>query len=178
VSSKIEDNDLERQTVFLWQFYRTHELITDVKSGLNFKRRGFQKILAAALDGDIEEVVVLHRDRLVRFAFDLIEFLLEDSGARLVVHHDEDSASTNDDELADDLLSVVHVFMARKNGARAAHRKRCRKATRDQGKTPSQKARKGVRTNEGDRHGGMAYRNIIQKFILKKWMGTARWTCN
>lgn len=128
VSSAKQKEDLKRQQDILQQLYPNHELVSDIGSGLNFKRRGFQRILAAALDGDLEEVVVMYRDRLCRFALDLVETIFAHTGTRLVVHSNEDRPHSDTEELADDLLSIVNVFVARKNGLRASRNKRRRKA--------------------------------------------------
>ena len=54
--------------------YPGHRVITDVASGVNFKRPGLRALLDAIHRGNVKEVVVLHRDRLARFALDLLEY--------------------------------------------------------------------------------------------------------
>ena len=51
------------------QEYPDHELITDIGSGINWKRKGLKKILEQTMLGNVEQVVVADRDRLCRFAF-------------------------------------------------------------------------------------------------------------
>jgi len=98
------------------QKFPQHEIITDVGSGINFKRPGLQTILEYAMCGDVEEVVVAYRDRLARIATDLIEWILKSKGCRLVVLHQ--TVGSVESDLADDLLAIVNVFCCRANGRR------------------------------------------------------------
>lgn len=117
VSSKKQLPDLNRQTKQLNSFYPTHERITDCASGINFKRKGLQTILESAIQGTLSEVVVAHRDRLSRFAFELIKWIIEYKGAKLIVLDEEIHKST-EQELAEDLLSIVHIYTCRQMGKR------------------------------------------------------------
>jgi putative resolvase len=88
--------------------------ITDIGSGINWKRKGFQKILELAMLGELEEIVVAHRDRLCRFAFELVEFIFQKNNVRLVVL-DRNDYKSGEAKLADDILSIVHVYSCRRN---------------------------------------------------------------
>ena len=74
--------------------------------------------------GDIETVVVMHRDRLARFGVELIEWILRKNGTQLLVQSHPNETEGNDRgeeaELVDDMLSIVNVFVARNNGRRSA----------------------------------------------------------
>ena len=131
VSSAHQRADLRRQVEDLQSRFPTHEVIQDVGSGLNFKRRGFQALLERVYAGDVEEVVVAHADRLCRFGRELVEFVFDKSGTRLVVCDLRRRASSTA-ELADDLLSVATVFVARENGLRSASKRRMRKRRREE----------------------------------------------
>ena len=117
VSSKKQMDDLGRQTDFLRSKFPDHELVTDIGSGINWKRKGLKTILERCLSGDVSEVVVAHRDRLCRFAFELIDFILLQSGVKLLVYNEETEKSS-DQELAEDLLSIIHVYSCRNMGRR------------------------------------------------------------
>lgn len=117
VSSKKQMDDLDRQKDFLQSKYPNHIMVTDIGSGIHWKRKGLKTILEQSLRGDVEEIVVAHRDRLCRFAFELLEFILQESGCKLVVHDEEHHKST-DEELAEDLLSIIHVYSCRNMGRR------------------------------------------------------------
>lgn len=117
VSSSGQRDDLERQVECLRQRYPNHSVIQDVGSGLNFTRKGLQTILELAMRRDLEEVVVAAPDRLARFGVELIEYIIELSGARLVVLDRTDHKS-KEQELAEDLMSIIHVFNCRQMGKR------------------------------------------------------------
>jgi predicted site-specific integrase-resolvase len=117
VSSTGQKDDLERQATFMQERFPTHRIIRDIGSGINFKRRGLLQVLDLANRGLVDEVVVAHRDRLCRFAFDLVEWMLRAKGVRLLVL-DQQNDSAPGSELADDLMAIVQVFSCRANGRR------------------------------------------------------------
>ena len=97
--------------------YPDAEIVSDVGSGLNFKkRRGLLSILERVHQGDKLTVVVTYRDRLARFGTELIETLLERNGGELVVLNQRDLSP--EEELTADLISILTVFGARVNGLR------------------------------------------------------------
>lgn len=128
VSSESQRADLERQEGDLRAQFPDHRIISDVGSGLNWKRKGFNEILDLCFSGDIEEVAIARKDRLCRFGYELLETVFTKLNVRLVVLH-ESAGDPDDDtrELSDDLLSIVTVFVARNNGKRAAENRRFRK---------------------------------------------------
>lgn len=123
VSTKKQLDDLSRQAEYLRQpGYESYILIKDIGSGINFKRKGIQTILDACIQGNIGEVVVAHRDRLCRFAFDLIQAFIEKAGGKITVLDNEEGMSENK-ELADDLMAIIHIFNCRQMGRRSYSRK-------------------------------------------------------
>ena len=72
VSSPKQKEDLKRQVDYMKKEYPYHEIITDVASGLNYEREGLKKLLAYAMEGELEEVVIAYKDRLCRIGYDLI----------------------------------------------------------------------------------------------------------
>jgi putative resolvase len=122
VSSSGQKEDLERQVEYFRTKYPHYEIVRDIGSGINFKRKGFNSILDSALKGDIGEVVVTHRDRLCRFGFELIQRVIESGNGKIVVL-DQEQASP-EKELVDDLISIITVFSARLYGLRSHSIKR------------------------------------------------------
>jgi predicted site-specific integrase-resolvase len=122
VSSVKQSEDLQRQIAFLQASHPHHEIIKDIGSGLNFKRRGLGSILDAAFAGNVSEIVVAHRDRLCRFGFDLLKQIFAKLEVSITVLSDQ-SVQEPTSELADDLLSIITVFTARYYGSRK-YRKR------------------------------------------------------
>ena len=90
VSTYSQRDDLERQVEFLRSKYPRAEVISEVGSGLNFKRKKFLKILERICSHDISTLVVAYSDRAVRFGFPLIEWLCQQNGVKLVVLNKRD----------------------------------------------------------------------------------------
>ena len=116
VSSVKQKADLERQVNFLRSIYPEAEVIRDIGSGLNYKRKGLRTILERIVKGDRLQVVVAHRDRLARFGNEIIKYLLEQNGGELVVL--DDTACSPEEEITQDILSILHVFSCRMPGLR------------------------------------------------------------
>lgn len=116
VSSVGQKADLESQIKYLRERYPEHEIVKDIGSGLNFKRKGFKAILESAIKGDIEEIVVSYRDRLCRFGFELIEWIVSNGKGKILVLNDDKGSPQ--EELVGDLLSIITVFSARVHGLR------------------------------------------------------------
>ena len=128
VSTRKQLDDLESQIARLKARYPDHAVFSDCASGLNFKRKGLLSLLQLAFAGRLQLVRVAHRDRLCRFAFDLLEHVFREHGAAILVESCDLPASA-ERELAEDVLAVVTVFGARLHGARRAGRRRRALAT-------------------------------------------------
>lgn len=71
VSSGKQKDDLARQVAYMRQQFEDADIVQDVGSGLNFKRKGLQSILRRIMQGDKFTLIVAHRDRLCRFGIEL-----------------------------------------------------------------------------------------------------------
>jgi putative resolvase len=123
VSTRKQLDDLQSQIRELSSKYPTHVVFSDCASGLNFKRKGLISLLQLAFEHRLQLVRITHRDRLCRFAFDLLEFVFNFHGAKIIVEANDIPPSA-ERELAEDVLSVITVFGARLYGARSAGRRR------------------------------------------------------
>lgn len=119
VSSHSQRDDLDRQIEFLREKYPNAELVSEIGSGLNFKRRKFLKILERICASDISTLVVAYADRAVRFGFPLIEWLCQQNGVKLLVLNQRNLSP--EAELVEDILSILHCFSARLYGLRKYH---------------------------------------------------------
>ena len=124
VSCRKQKDDLERQISDLSAKYPNHIVYKEIGSGINFKREQLYRILDLSFKGLVSEVVVAHRDRLCRIAWEHFEWLFNRLGVKLVVESNEISEQSPNEELADDLMSIVHVFACRHYGARRKIRKK------------------------------------------------------
>lgn len=123
VSSIGQKNDLERQKEELKNNYPNHFLIEDIGSGINLTKRGLMKIIELAIEGKIEELVILHKDRLARFGFELIEHLIKkySNGKIIIVNKKEEIEP--EEEMVKDVLQIMNVFVAKMNGKRKYKKK-------------------------------------------------------
>jgi predicted site-specific integrase-resolvase len=117
VSSYKQMDDLERQKAFFRFKFPDHDLVADIGSGINWKRKGLKTILEQSMQGKISQIVVAHRDRLCRFAFELLESIFKINGVELLVL-DEETHQSSQSELADDILSIIHIYSCRAMGKR------------------------------------------------------------
>ncbi len=116
VSGIGQKEDLNRQANFLKEQFPEHTLIKDVGSGLNYKRKGLKTILDYAIKGVIGQVVVAYKDRLCRFGFELIKYIIEESGGEVLVLNC--IKSSPEEEMVRDLTSIIHIFSCRLYGIR------------------------------------------------------------
>jgi predicted site-specific integrase-resolvase len=128
VSSNHQKEDLDRQIKLLQETYKEAEIISDIGSGLNFERKGFKTLLERINNREVEKVVVTYKDRLCRFGYELIEWILKKSNTELMVLNKlSNSDEFGTSKLAEDLLAVTTVFVARNNGNRSAKYRKQRK---------------------------------------------------
>ncbi|NET42409.1 IS607 family transposase [Okeania sp. SIO2B3] len=122
VSSHDQKDDLDRQKIVLeaycaqqgWSF----EVISDLGSGLNYRKKGLIKLIKLICSDQVERLVLTHKDRLLRFGSDLIFTLCEIFGTEVVmINRSEDS--TFEEVLAQDVIEIITVFSARLYGSRS-----------------------------------------------------------
>ncbi len=123
VSSKKQEKDLKRQVDLMKKKYPEHNIIKDIGSGLNMKRKGLLELIQLAINGKLEEVVVTYKDRLARFGYDLIEWIIEtySKGKIKVINKKEEE--TPEDEITKDILQIMNVYVAKINGRRSRKNK-------------------------------------------------------
>jgi putative resolvase len=117
VSSPHQRKDLARQAEYLQNLYPGCQIIQDIGSGLNFKRKGLYKLVKLVFAGEVDEVIVAYRDRLCRFAFDFFEWLFSLFSTKIVVSNSMLNGSKSS-EITEDLLAIIQVFSARLQGMR------------------------------------------------------------
>jgi predicted site-specific integrase-resolvase len=135
VSTKKQDDDLQRQIARAKSDYPDYEIISDLGSGLNWQRKGLNTILEYTMQRNLGELVVFHRDRLSRFGFDLLKKIITLSGGKVTVtDNDETKYESRSSELAEDLMSIIHIYSCREMGRRRYKSKK-NKVVSDSGST-------------------------------------------
>ena len=122
VSSSDQKEDLQRQIQNVSQYCIANgyqfQVISDLGSGLNYNKKGLRELMELICSNQIERIVVNYKDRLIRFGFELIEQLCSIYHVRIeVINLTEDK--TYEEELVEDVLSVITVFSVKLYGARS-----------------------------------------------------------
>jgi len=122
VSSQSQSPDLKNQKKALARFCAVSKMppdlwIEDIGSGLNYKRKGFNRLLEMVESGSIHTIIIAHKDRLVRFGYEWFRAFCQKHGARIFVMEDE--SLSPEEEMVKDLMVIVHCFSCRLYGLRS-----------------------------------------------------------
>lgn len=122
VSTRAQKPDLLNQVKALEQHSedKTIEIdlwLQDIGSGLNYKRKQFNRLMELVERGRVAVILIAHRDRLVRFGFEWFELFCERHGTKIIVMNAK--TLSPEKEMIEDLLAIVTVFAARFHGLRS-----------------------------------------------------------
>lgn len=120
VSSKKQADDLARQAQLMENYLtskgKPFKIIQSVGSGINYKNPNLHELIRMVVNKEVDTVYVLYKDRLVRFGFELLEFLFNEFGVSIeIINQHFESAQ---EELVTDLIQIITVFSAKLNGKR------------------------------------------------------------
>lgn len=126
VSNAGQKDDLANQVEFLRNYANgkgiiLDEVITDIGSGLNYKRKKWNQLLDSIMSNEIDTVYITYKDRFIRFGYDWFEKLAHKFNTQIVVLNNPDLSPT--EELTEDLVSIIHVFSCRIYGLRKYKKK-------------------------------------------------------
>ena len=121
VSTRNQKEDLQNQVTFLRQFCNAKGMIVDqcigeYGSGLNYNRKKWNQLLEKVMEQKIKTIVVTHQDRFIRFGYDWFERFCEKFHTTIVIVNNEELSPQ--EELVQDMLSILHVFSCRLYGLR------------------------------------------------------------
>ena len=121
MSSHKQKDDLERQienvkTYMIAKGY-SFDVITDIGSGINYNKKGLNQLIDMITNSEVEKIVILYKDRLLSFGFEMIENLCNKYGTTIEII--DNTENTEEQELARDLIQIVTVFSCRLQGKRA-----------------------------------------------------------
>lgn len=122
VSSNKQKDDLERQVQRIQDFcaargWRVDKIVKEIAFGVNDERPKLIKILT---DPSVCRIIVEHKDRLTRVGYNYIDVLIRQRGVEVVVIN---LANTDNDDLLQDLATIIYSFCARLYGKRRAKHK-------------------------------------------------------
>ena len=128
VSGHDQKKDLETQSKALEDFalkqnFDYFELIKDLGPGLNCKKKGLKKLVDKIIRGEVERIILTHRDRLLRFGMDLLFQICAYHNTEIYILNDE---TTNDfnAKLVSEIIEIVTVSAARLYGKRSHQNRR------------------------------------------------------
>lgn len=117
------DNQKEKVKEFCISAGYTIDIIyEDFGSGMNFKRKNFLKLLNDVFDKKVERLIIYHKDRLVRFGFELFEYLSQKFDFEIIII-DQEETKDSQKEFVGDLISIIHYFSMKLYGSRSYKKK-------------------------------------------------------
>ena len=121
VSSSKQKDDLVRQVknlkLYLLSKGKPFDIITDIGSGINYNKKELQSLIKSISADEVEKVVVLYKDRLLRFGFELVEYIASLHNCEIEVV--DNSQKSEQQELVEDLVQIITVFSCKLQGKRA-----------------------------------------------------------
>lgn len=121
VSSNKQKDDLERQIenmkLYLTAQGKPFEIISDIGSGINYKKNGLKELIKRISQNKVEKVVVLYKDRLLRFGFELVEYIASLYYCDIEII--DNTEKSEQQELVEDLAQIITVFSCKLQGKRA-----------------------------------------------------------
>lgn len=126
VSSAAQKPDLINQRRVLEEFIVARglanvEFIEEVGGGLNFKRKKFLTLMEDLGRREVKILILAHRDRLTRFGFEWFEHYAKAQGCEVLVLNQE--RLSPEQEMVQDLMTIVHCFSSRLYGLRNYRKK-------------------------------------------------------
>ena len=121
VSSHKQKDDLERQIenvkTYLIAKGQPFEIISDIGSGINYKKKGLKELIKLITQNKVEKVVILYKDRLLRFGFELVEYIASLYNCEIEIM--DNTEKSEQQELVEDLVQIITVFSCKLQGKRA-----------------------------------------------------------
>ena len=121
VSTRNQKDDLKNQTEFLKQFCNARGIIVnqcmeDYGSGLNYNRKKWNALLDMVMEQKVKTIVISNKDRFIRFGYDWFEKFCQKFHTNILIVNNE--ALSPNEELVQDIISILHVFSCRLYGLR------------------------------------------------------------
>ena len=116
VSNTKQHNDLLNQIELVKSYCITNgikisKVYQDISSGINENRKDFNILINDVISGKIKNIYISFKDRLTRFGFDYFKNLFQKYNVNIIILDElEESNKTFQDELTEDLISIIHHF--------------------------------------------------------------------
>lgn len=121
VSTKSQKDDLEKQVEdvksYMYAKGYSFEIITDIGSSINYKNKGLQELISLIDSNQVTKIVILYKDRLVHFGFELIQLLCDLHNIKIEII--DNSEHSKEEELTNDLIQIITIFANELYGSRS-----------------------------------------------------------
>ena len=118
-----QHDDLDKQTIFLIETCGSNLVnplvLKEYGSGLNAKRTKVQKLIQMIMNDEVRNVYVTYQDRLTRFGFEYLETTFAAHGTNIIVMKNADDEKSIEQELVEDLMSLMASFSGKLYGLRS-----------------------------------------------------------
>jgi len=142
VSSNKQKDDLLRQVenvkIYMIAKGYSFDIVTDIGSGIDYNKKGLNQLFDMVVASEVEKIVVLYKDRLLRFGYELLETLCSKYGTTIEVI--DNTEKTEEQELVEDLVQIVTVFSCKLQGRRANKAKKMIKELLEDDNSPESQA--------------------------------------
>lgn len=130
VSSYEQKPELKNQLDYIRNYVNAKGIILDkeiseIGSGLNYKRKQWNQLIDLVEQDKVSKIYIAYKDRFIRFGFDWFNDFCQKHGCEIVVLNN--SSLSPEDELTQDLLTILHAFSTRNDNIRK-YQKQIKKA--------------------------------------------------
>ena len=126
VSTNEQKEDLKRQIQLIENYCSSHgykfDIISDIGSGLNYNKKGIKQLIELIESDSIDRLVISYKDRLLRFGSEILFQMCDYHNVEVVIINSMDNTFEN--ELVDDVLSIITVYSAKLYGKRSHKNKK------------------------------------------------------
>lgn len=125
VSTQNQKSQLKEQTQRIYDSCIARGLVLDeqledIGSGMSFERKNFDKLCQEIIRGNVQMIVIENKDRLMRFGYEMFEKFFKYFGCTILVLNDKIENKTYEQELTEDLISIIHYFTMKSYSHRRA----------------------------------------------------------
>lgn len=138
VSTTNQKTDLNNQINLIKSYMLANGISPDavyseIASGINDNRPQLNKLLHDIFDKKIKTVYITYKDRLTRFGFNYFKNIFAMNGVELIVLDNlENTEKTYQDELTEDLISIIHHYSTKLYSNRRKQMKEIQKLLEDE----------------------------------------------
>ncbi len=127
VSTHDQKKDLETQVDKLKNYcvsnnIQNFDVIQDLGSGLNYKKKGFKQLLNFILTQKIDHLILNHKDRLLRFGSEIIFSICQFFNIKVTIIEKQEVDFEN--ELVQNVIEIMTVFTSKLYGSRSHKNKK------------------------------------------------------